>query len=140
MGHNNVFCYKKIKSERQQLYMYNRSRYTPVQEASSVWIKLQLPFLRQYSWENRGMHPKTEPHMDHFASQLCMGILVLSQPWHQETEKFKVQLLSFIIFIEKKCYIFICLLLSEWQDKHKIDQNPTLLVYTHKKKKKCSSL
>lgn len=33
------------------------------------------------------MPVKTEPHMGHFANQLCMGILMLSEPWHLETAK-----------------------------------------------------
>lgn len=52
-------------------------------------IKLQIPFLLQYSWENKRMPLTIGPHMDHFASQLYKGILMLSEPLHQETGKWK---------------------------------------------------
>jgi hypothetical protein len=36
------------------------------------------------------MPPKIGHHMDHYAGQLCKDILMLSEPAHQETEKWKI--------------------------------------------------
>jgi hypothetical protein len=41
-------------------------------------------------------------HMDHYAGQLCKGILMLSEPAHQETEKRGEKSVFFIHFRDGK--------------------------------------
>lgn len=44
------------------------------------------------------MPPKIGHHMDHYAGQLCKGILMLSEPAHQQTEKMENFQFSLFIF------------------------------------------
>lgn len=51
------------------------------------------------------MPPKIGHHMDHYAGQLCKGILMLSEPAHQETEKMGKKSVFFIHFRDGKVRI-----------------------------------